>query len=149
LGAPSVFQNEEGESMFEHCFDDSPSYYEVAQIGLNGHVITDHYQSSPERRKSFCPQCGAKTIHQCPNCGTNIQGDYIVPNVIAVRGHRNAPAFCHSCGTPFPWTEMHLQAARELTLETEELDQDKDKLIESLPDLIADTPKTTIAVKRW
>ncbi len=135
--------------MFERRFDDSPPYYEVAQICLNGHVITDHYQSSPERRKDFCHQCGARTIHQCPNCNTNIQGDYVVPGVVAISGRRHAPAFCHRCGTPFPWTEMNLQAARELTLETEEFGQEKDKLIESLPELLADTPKTTVAVKRW
>ncbi len=44
---------------------------------------------------------------------------------------------------------MRLQAVQELTLETEELDQEKEKLINSLPDLVSDTPKTTVAATRW
>lgn len=129
-------------------FQDS-SYYEVAQVCLNGHVITDQYNSSPELRKKFCGRCGTKTIHQCPNCNENIQGDYIVPGVVAIGGQPKAPAYCHGCGYAFPWTETRLEVARQLTLEAEELIDERDDLISSLPDLVSDTPKTTLAANRW
>ena len=81
--------------------------------------------------------------------GTPIQGEYVVPGVaFKGNGPSEPPAFCHNCGEPFPWTETRLDAARELTKETEELDQDRDKLLESMPDLVADTPRTTLAATK-
>jgi hypothetical protein len=130
-------------------FRDDQPYYEVAQVCLNGHVITDTYNSSLELRKNFCPKCGAQTIHECPHCGENIQGDYIVPGVVVAGRSRRAPAYCHNCGQAFPWTEARLEAARQLTLETEELGEEKESLAGSLPDLVSDTPRTPVAAKRW
>ncbi len=123
-------------------------YHEVAQVCLNGHIITDRYDSSPQLRKNFCSICGAKTIHQCPNCGENIQGDYIVPHVV-LGGLSSTPAYCHNCGAAFPWTERRLEAVRQLALETEELGEEKEELVNSLPDLVSDTPGTPMAAKRW
>ena len=128
--------------------DDGPNYFEVAQVCLNGHVITGAYNENPERRKDFCPKCGSKTIFQCPKCQANIQGDYIVPSVPS-GGISHPPAYCHSCGQAYPWIEMQLEAARQLTIEAEELSEDRDKLINSLPDLVSDTARTTIAANRW
>lgn len=123
------------------------SYYEVAQVCLNGYIITTRYNMWPQRRKNFCPTCGAKTITQCPNCGESVQGEYIVPGTIG--GSSDPPAYCHSCGQVFPWTSMRLEAARQLTLEKEELDDEKEVLADSLSDLMTDTPKTTVAAQRW
>jgi hypothetical protein len=130
--------------------NDQP-YYEAAQICLNGHVITDRYNSSPQRRKNFCPHCGAQTMHQCSKCNEPLQGAYIIPGVVVGGGRPLAPAFCHNCGQPFPWTEMRLEAARELTLQAEELESDAEKqdLVNSLPDLVTDTPRTTVAANKW
>ena len=107
--------------MRDQRFPEGQSYYETAQVCRNGHLITDYYRSSPELRKQFCPNCGAPTIFQCPNCGTEIQGHYIVPGVIAVGFKPHVPSYCHDCGQPYPWTEAHLEVARQLTFEAEEL----------------------------
>lgn len=129
---------------------DSPPYYETAQVCINGHIITDTYNRSTELRKEFCPKCGGPTIFQCPSCSKNIQGDYVVPGVVVIgSGVGKPPAFCYACGKPFPWTESSLDAARQITLEAEELSDQKEKLTESLPDLVADSPRTQVAISRW
>ena len=57
-------------------------YYDVAQICLNGHVITD-------------------IAHRAPQ-----------PDVICLSGSSpKAPAFCHNCGKSYPWTQAKLAAA--------------------------------------
>ena len=124
------------------------AYYEVAQVCLNGHVITGHYNSSPEFRKPYCNKCGSATIHKCPNCEENIQGDYIVFGVPPISSKKHAPVYCSNCGQPFPWTESRLQAARELAEEMEDLYKNEE-LVESLPDLISDNPRTTVAATKW
>lgn len=50
---------------------------------------------------------------------------------------------------PYPWTETALETATELIEEEETLDPvQRDNLVSSLPDLIAETPKTQVAVVR-
>jgi len=80
-------------------------HYDAQQVCLNGHQITDNYHSSPEFRKKFCPTCGAETIHQCPNCGHEIRGDYHTDGVVAIGFPTPVPTHCENCGKPFPWTE--------------------------------------------
>jgi len=131
-------------------YDDSPSYYETAQVCLNGHIITDTYDRSIELRKEFCPKCGAPTIFQCPSCNKEIQGDYVVPGIVVIgSGPGKPPAYCFSCGKPFPWTNSSLEAAKLLILEVEELSDQKEKLADSLPDLVSDSPRTPVAISRW
>ena len=80
-------------------------HYDVKQVCLNGHQITDNYNRSPEFRKNFCPTCGEKTIHQCPECQHPIKGDYHVDGVIAIgTSEPDVPIHCENCGKPFPWT---------------------------------------------
>lgn len=58
-------------------------------------------------------------------------------------------SYCKHCGKPYPWTETALEAVAELIEEEETLDPaQRDKLVSSLPDLIAETPKTQVAVIR-
>ena len=66
------------------------SHYEQALVCLNGHLITDHLLSAPQRAAPFCKKCGAETISECPSCTAPIQGNYIVPNVIAKSSYRRA-----------------------------------------------------------
>ena len=124
--------------------------YDVAQICLNGHVITDRARRAPERMQKFCKNCGEPTITDCPNCKTLIRGHYQVEGVITVSGHGpTAPSFCHECGKAYPWTEQKLEAAWELADELEELsDEEKEKLKQNLKDLVRDTPKTELATTR-
>ena len=123
-------------------------YHEVAQICLNGHVITDRFNQNTEFRKDFCDKCGSSTIHQCPNCNNNIQGDYIVEGYFSIGHEPHLPNYCLHCGHPFPWTESRLDAAKDLVMATEELEE-KELLVQSLPDLVADTPRTSLAASRW
>ncbi len=124
--------------------------YDVAQICLNGHVVTDRARRAPERMQKFCKNCGEPTITNCPNCNTLIRGDYQVEGVITVSGRGpTAPSFCHECGKAYPWTERKLEAAWELADELEGLsEEEKGKLKLSLNDLVRDTSKTEVAATR-
>ena len=80
-------------------------HYETLQVCVNGHPITDTYESSPERREERCTECGAETIIECPHCGTRIRGDYKVEGVVAMTGITEPNEFCHACGEPYPWQD--------------------------------------------
>ena len=125
--------------------------YRTAQICLNGHIINDSYDTSPEFNKSFCPKCGQPTITQCPSCHTNIQGYFDVPGIVDLTTREEtAPAYCHSCGKPYPWTESNLKAISELLELDEQLQEtDKKTMKEILPDLITDTPKSKVAEAKY
>jgi hypothetical protein len=131
-------------------FDDEPqSYHDVALICLNGHVINDSSQSSPQFNKKFCDRCGESTISECPSCRRPIKGDYKSPG-IAVFGRMLAPQFCEQCGRPFPWTERRLSAAKEVIGELDDLPKDEqDKLKMTLDDLVREGPKTEPAKMRF
>lgn len=125
-------------------------YYKNALICLNGHVISDNIGDHPELGEKFCQKCGAETIRKCLNCEADIRGEYYVESVICIGGERmKAPLYCHNCGKPFPWTEDELEAARMAIDEDDKLKSDEKELLKkSLPDLIAETPRTSLAVMR-
>jgi hypothetical protein len=124
--------------------------YDVAQICLNGHVITDSARRSPQFTQKFCDKCGDSTIMECQNCKTPIRGDYHVDGILDLTGSAPvAPSFCHECGKAYPWTERKLEAAWELADELDELsNEEKEKLKQNLNELIRDTPKTEVAATR-
>lgn len=130
-------------------YRDDRSWYDTAQICLNGHIITTTAIDTPEEQQNFCQQCGAKTISDCPNCSEPIRGYHHIPG-IADWGEDSAPAFCINCGNPFPWTVSSLEAARDLINEIENLSQpEKDEFTGTLPDVISDTPRTILAATRF
>jgi hypothetical protein len=120
--------------------------YDTAQVCPNGHVATSHFHDHPGERQDFCQRCGEKTLHACPKCDTEIRGQ-----MFDTYGFFDSPpAFCIGCGAPFPWTQTHLETARTLIEEAEHLaPEDRTKLQAALPDLIADTPKTPLAIERF
>jgi len=60
------------------------------------------------------------------------------------------PMHCHECGKQYPWTQRRAGAlADAIELLDELTDSEKDKLIESIPDVIQETPKTETAVARY
>ena len=121
-------------------------YHDVAQICLNGHVITENAQRSPEFRKKFCDKCGEPTTTQCPKCNAPIQGEYHVEGVVAIGFNPVAPNFCHECGQPYPWTQRRIDAAKALAEDFEDLSNDeRQKLKQSLDDLYRDSPNTEVA----
>ncbi len=127
----------------------SDSYYDTAQICLNGHVINTMATSSPQSNQKHCAECGAQTIAACPDCNTPIRGYYHVPGVIGIFDY-NKPSYCYSCGKPYPWTVASLEAARELADELEKLSaEERQQLKDSFPDLVKNTPKTVVAETRF
>jgi hypothetical protein len=85
--------------------------YDIQQVCLNGHQVTDRYYGSPEFRRKHCAKCGAATIHACQTCGAEIKGDYDVEGVIAIGFSTPVPTHCENCGQPFPWSaKLHAAA---------------------------------------
>ena len=61
-----------------------------------------------------------------------------------------APPFCVNCGAPYPWTQASLDAARELAGELHNLSEsERTELAKSLPDLVANTPRTVVVATRF
>jgi hypothetical protein len=120
--------------------------YDEALICTNGHVINSAARTLPVHSAGFCSKCGAQAVEKCARCDTKIRGYYSHAGLL----HYHAPAYCHTCGTAYPWTETRLQAARDLVLETEGLTEDERRALErSLDDLVKDTPRSVLAVTRF
>ena len=127
----------------------SSSYYDTAQICINGHVINTMAQTSPQSNQKFCTECGAETIMACPNCNASIRGYYHVEGVVGFFEYEK-PAYCYNCGQAFPWTNSSLEAAAELADELDGLNQEeKEQLKNSFPDLVRNTSKTVVAETRF
>lgn len=122
--------------------DSSPEHgYDVMQVCLNGHQITDAAEMMPDHMKPFCPDCGEKTIVACPDCGTPIQGH--LKNVLSARQSpvRNN---CHQCGTAYPWRQHALAAAVEVMgMELE--GQDATDAAALIAAVSVDTPRTELS----
>lgn len=123
--------------------------WDIAQVCVKGHAITDSLGRSPELGQDFCTRCGSKTITQCESCKTKIRGNLIVPGVVAVGFTYHPPKFCHKCGEPYPWTKNALKAANNLATEIENLNsKEKEILKQSFGELINDSPNTQVVALR-
>ncbi len=115
--------------------------YNTAQICKNGHLITEYSSSYPQHNKKFCQKCGEITITNCESCKEPIQGAYHLH--IASAAHREfpIPKYCHNCGKPYPWTELHIRAARKIIDQLDELpSSERDDLKNAINDIAKDTP---------
>ena len=90
-------------------------YYDVQQVCLNGHQITDNYNGYPEFRETFCSSCGEKTIHKCPECNHSIKGDYHVDGIVDFGGSTPIPTHCKNCGKEYPWTTRKKQLHKSVS----------------------------------
>lgn len=121
------------------------SCYHTAQICLNGHLICESIEIHPEEAQSFCSDCGAQTIKECPSCHSKLRGYYDSDFIMLTKVEK----YCFNCGNPYPWTSSALESTQLLIQEDEALqEQQKTLLIDSLPDVIVETPKTKLAVVR-
>jgi len=119
--------------------------YDIAQICINGHIINDLAKEIPSHNKEFCEKCGKETITKCPSCTAEIQGRYNNGRQFC-RPLDIPPAFCPSCGKPYPWTEAKMKAFREMVDELDEISpEEREKLKFSLNDIVSETPKTEVA----
>ena len=119
--------------------------YKGASICKNGHVVSKSIANS----QKYCSTCGAEIISSCPCCSLPIRG--LLELDICYIGNRpyTRPDYCYNCGNPYPWTESALKSTALLIQEEEELsEQLKASLVESLPDIITETPRTNLAVVR-
>src|SRR5690554_2113373 len=120
--------------------------YHVAQICLNGHIITGDVNSGDS--EMYCSICGKETIDSCINCGEEIRGDSGDDSWYEVISA--TPYYCISCGNPYPWTTTILNNAVELISLDENLPDEQIQLIKTaIPDLIVDTPTTPLAVAKY
>ena len=124
--------------------------YRTAQICQNGHMITSSIESCPELKQIFCSKCGAKTITACPSCNAPLFGDMYDTDGSAIYGFcATVKSYCHNCGKAYPWTESVIQSTTLLIQEEDELtEQLKNATIQSLPDIVTETPATNLAVIR-
>ena len=115
--------------------------YDVMQVCLNGHQITDSAEMMPHHMKPFCPECGEKTIAACPECNAPIQGH--LKGALSVRQSpvRNN---CHQCGTAYPWRQHALAAAVEV-VEMELEGQDATDAAALIAAVSVDTPRTELS----
>ncbi len=129
-------------------------YYDVQQVCENGHIRNDTIKFRPEANEEYCTLCGKKTITQCPKCSTNIRGAMLTVNP---RGRRPspcesltvAPAYCLSCGKPYPWTENKILTAIQIFAEFGDLDKDEKKTIEQdINNIAKDIPQTELSAMR-
>jgi len=122
---------------------------DVAQVCRNGHLVLGSLQRFPQFRKSFCEDCGARTIDACPSCEWPIAG--IGENAwMSGTGRYQPPKYCGECGNSFPWTETALAAATEFTDDLEMLNaEEKAALKATLEDLTIDSARTPLAASRF
>ncbi|MGG3469224.1 DUF2321 domain-containing protein [Neobacillus pocheonensis] len=122
--------------------------YQTAQICLNGHVINGNFEGYPIDNQNYCQECGSKTIHECPDCKSNIRGD--LDYGVGYEHLQFAPKHCYNCGSPYPWIKEKLKAAKELADEIEELsEEEREKLKGTIDDLLIEGPRTELAAIRF
>jgi hypothetical protein len=123
--------------------------FDVAQICLNGHIVSEYAGTDPSYGGPFCTQCGAATIEACPKCNAPIRGHYHTPGVISFQSIA-LPSYCHACGEPYPWTPEKIRAALELWVEeSSATPEDAKQFQETLTELAKDSPRTQLAASRF
>jgi hypothetical protein len=122
---------------------------DIAQLCIAGHWANSRVRDMPEFNKAFCDECGSKTIAACPKCKGPIPGG--VPGITSFSDKPDpAPKFCVHCGSPYPWTQLALQTALDISDEVTGLSfQQREELKSSIRDLVQESPKTQLAVIRF
>ena len=129
-------------------------YYDVQQVCENGHIRNDTIKYRPEANEEYCTLCGKKTITQCPECSTDIRGAMLISKP---RGGRPspcesltvAPAYCLSCGKPYPWTENKILTAIQMFAEFGNLDdKEKETIEQDIKNIAEDAPQAELSAMR-
>ena len=124
--------------------------YGTAIICRSGHVVNACVQSQREEHHAYCSKCGSDVITACPSCEASIPGARIVPRVdITPPRLKFAPKYCPQCGSPYPWTQQAIEAAVDLIIESNRsLEASRQKIEQTLVDVVRETPRTAVAVAR-
>jgi len=112
-----------------------------AQICLQGHVQSCNGRQF--NRDEHCSKCGSACIDSCSNCKAPIRGmdAYISAEYVS-------PAFCHKCGSPYPWMEDRLNTARELLNHDEKLSFDERNELWGLLRYVMSNPMADVGVAK-
>jgi hypothetical protein len=125
----------------------TPVGYDNAQVCEKGHVITRFADTRQHHLKNFCDVCGAPTIRTCPKCSKKIQGHY---HGGAPHTGKPAPAFCHECGAPYPWTQLRMDAAKQLADEDAGFSpEETEQFVKSLESIVGQSPDAALATSRF
>lgn len=120
--------------------------YKIAAVCTNGHVSSDDVEAHPPTPR--CKLCGEVVRTTCANCESSIHGRFEAPGVFALSPTYRPPAYCHQCGSPYPWTSAKLDALRILVKEEGDT-QEVERVLEFLNDLVVETPRTDLAFARF
>ena len=129
-----------------------PTYtYDKAQVCLNGHSINPASTKDPTPNRTYCPDCGEKTITNCQICDADIKGLALIAGMpIGKSEQYKVPNYCDNCGKPYPWIAIRQEVAKQIIQLSEELSKDeKNELSEAINDLVTDTPKTNIGILKF
>lgn len=86
---------------------------DTMQVCLNGHKITESYESSPHSHKKYCTNCASETIIKCPSCNNKINGRTTYEHIVDLTGSSmQVPNICEHCGKDFPWRELKRKIAK-------------------------------------
>jgi hypothetical protein len=87
--------------------DGFDKFQHIQQVCLNGHQITDMYDN-PRYRKSYCSDCGERTINSCQKCDYPIKGFHPAKMLYS---RIPVPDYCERCGAAYPWIKKkkHLE----------------------------------------
>lgn len=119
-------------------------WYDVMQVCLNGHKITEYAKSQSESRQNHCAECGERTLDACPGCGSSIRGYRHIGGVF----HLNetlVPKYCIDCGAAFPWQLESIENLTAILGEGALSQQDMEEVQAALPDLVRETARTESA----
>jgi len=125
-----------------------PPYYDKGQVCVRGHLINADVERYPERNKKFCPECGGEVIDRCPDCKTQIQGQYH-SSTAAFQRLLRPTAFCHDCGKPYPWQQEAIDAAKALAAELELDEAEQVDLKAVIDGLTVESSMTSVAAVRF
>lgn len=119
------------------------SYY-TAFICENGHPVSTSSYSCSDK---FCSKCGKPVVSSCSHCSQVIKGKY--DGQLGTLADYKVPSYCPKCGKPYPWTSAAIEATAYMLEESELSAEDQKKLIDVLPDVLTETPKTQLASMRF
>lgn len=126
-------------------YDEDRDWYDVQEVCLNGHLITNYAQSQPESRRAHCSSCGEKTISACLSCSAPLRGYHHMPGVIHF-GSDDVDRFCDSCGALMPWTERGLTSVLDIAAMSEALSEtEQETLRDTVRALMVPSGQTEVA----
>lgn len=136
-----------------------------------GHLRNSDSEGHSAKNEKSCSICGSHVISACPVCKAPLRGAYYARKPMYGSAHYDLwtetcskapivgytdqritsdvkiPAYCYSCGEPYPWTVARLEAFETIVDSLDDISPElKTKLKEFFPDIITQTPRSELAV---